>query len=111
MVMREPWSSWPHRRRETLDLGGVVGRIVAPGPTIVPGFARRKTRKKPDQADEGLRRVEHLLDRAVVLVDDGLAGFGEGTVSLSRRAPGVDRAAGRVPLLTGSFLAKTYQAF
>jgi hypothetical protein len=40
-----------------------VGRIVAPGPTIVPGFARRKTCEEPDQGDEGLRLVEHLLPR------------------------------------------------
>ena len=54
-----------------------MGRIVAPGPTIVPGFARRKTCEEPDQGDEGLRRVEHLLVRAGVLVDDGLADLGE----------------------------------
>ena len=54
-----------------------MGRIVGPGPTIVPGFARREACEKPDQGDKGLRRVEHLLDRAVLLVDDGLADLGE----------------------------------
>ena len=33
----------------------------SPGPTIVPGFARREACEKPDQGGEGLRRVEHLL--------------------------------------------------
>ena len=40
---------------------------MAPGPTIVPGFARRKACEKPDQADEGLRLVKHLLGRAVIV--------------------------------------------
>ena len=40
--------------RNDIGVSSVVGRIVAPGPTIVPGFARRKTCKKPDQGGEGV---------------------------------------------------------
>ena len=72
--------------RNDIGVSSVVGRIVAPCPTIVPGSARRKACEKPDQGDEGLRLVEHLLDRAVVLVDFGLAGLGEvaGSLEASR---------------------------